>query len=258
MSVLISKIKDAVLRWVPPALFMRFVAWHSYFFDEPDLRALSDLIVPGASAIDVGANYGVYSYHLSRLASHVYAYEPNPRLAARLKKAVSANVTVIEAGLSDHVGTAVLKIPLYVDGRQIHGCGTIEDHSFDGQISQASIAIKRLDDEHYENIGFIKIDVEGHEEAVIRGALGLINRCHPRLLVEIWQRHLRRKRVRDVVDFIESLGYRTCAVRTGSNSRKVLYREIPASDMLSESNGNKLPCNYLFIYKTDPFCAKIN
>jgi len=255
MRVLISKAKDAVSLWVSPALFMRFVAWHDYFFAEPDLRVLSDLIVPGTSAIDVGANYGVYSYYLSRLALRVYAYEPNPRLAARLKKAVSANVTVIEAGLSDHIGTAVLTVPC-IDGRQIHGFGTIEDHLFDGQISQARIALKRLDDEQYENIGFIKIDVEGHEEAVIRGALGLINRCHPRLLVEIEQRHL-RKSVRDVVGFIESLGYRTCAVQAGSNSRKALYREIPASDMLSENNGNKLPCNYLFIYKQDPFCKKL-
>lgn len=255
MCVLISKAKDAVSRGVPPALFMRLVAWHDYFFAEPDLRVLADLIVPGTSAIDVGANYGVYSYYLSRLASRVYAYEPNSRLAARLKKAVSANVTVIEAGLSDHVGTAVLTVP-YIDGRQIHGFGTIEEHSFDGQISQAHIALKRLDNEQYENIGFIKIDVEGHEEAVIRGALGLISRCHPRLLVEIEQRHL-RKSVRDVVGFIESLGYRTCAVQAGSNRRKAVYRKISASDMQSESNKHKLPCNYLFIHAQDPFCRKL-
>lgn len=254
---LIAKVKDFVLRWLPPSIFIRLHAWHYYFFSEPELRLLPILIAPHSNAIDVGANYGVYSYYLSGLASHVYAYEPNPRLAARLIKAVRPNVTVIEAGLSDHAGTAVLTVPLYDDGRQIHGWGTIEKQSFDSQTCQTSIAINRLDDEPYENISFIKIDVEGHEEAVIRGALSLINRCHPRLLIEIEQWHL-HKSVREVVDYIESLGYCTFTIQAASNPRKTSWRKINISDKLLEIDGVKPPCNYLFIHKQDPICNRLD
>lgn len=47
----------------------------------------------------------------------------------------------------------------------------------------------RLDDIIKDDVGFIKIDVEGHELAVLKGATSLINRCRPVLLVECEERH---------------------------------------------------------------------
>ena len=56
------------------------------------------------------------------------------------------------------------------------------------------------------NIGFIKIDVEGHEREVVEGAKNLIKICKPVLLVEIEKRH-NKKPVMETINFINQLGY---------------------------------------------------
>ena len=62
-------------------------------------------------SIDIGANVGTLTYYLARHSAHVYAYEPNPELAAKLRRGFGSNVSVVEAALSDAPGTAVLKLP---------------------------------------------------------------------------------------------------------------------------------------------------
>ena len=68
------------------------------------------------------------------------------------------------------------------------------------------IELRRLDDQGHGGVGFIKIDVEGHELAVIQGARRLLERDRPTLLVEIEQRHAGRG-VRESCDAIRRLGY---------------------------------------------------
>jgi hypothetical protein len=51
------------------------------------------------------------------------------------------------------------------------------------------VPLRRLDDYAFENVGFIKIDVEGHEESVLRGGLETLQRNRPTLLIEIEERH---------------------------------------------------------------------
>ena len=58
------------------------------------------------------------------------------------------------------------------------------------------------------NIGFIKIDVEGHEENVLNGAIEIIKRNKPVLLVEIEEKHS-KKNVQESLNFINSLGYKS-------------------------------------------------
>ena len=59
-----------------------------------------------------------------------------------------------------------------------------------------------------KKIGFIKIDVEGHEKNVIVGASKIIKKNKPVLLVEIEEKHTQNKVV-NIIDFINTFGYKS-------------------------------------------------
>lgn len=180
-------IKDFIIANIPAPLLMRMVAAHDYLQGEPELHLLKRLVPRNRVALDVGANYGVYTYFLSKLAPHVHAFEPNLRLADYLQRAVPGNVTVCRFGLSDHEGKARLTIPV-VHNREIHGHGTVEQYVFQSPARMLDVELRRLDDQGLTELGFIKIDVEGHEDAVLKGGSRTIARWRPRMIIEIEQR----------------------------------------------------------------------
>jgi FkbM family methyltransferase len=122
-------------------------------------------------AIDVGANVGYFTALLSRRASRVVAFEPNPRLTATLRanKARlpgSDRVELREEAVSDREGTASLFMPedfcnsLVLASLEVTGAEHIVEVTtvtLDGVLGHASV-------------GVLKIDVEGHEVRVLRGA----------------------------------------------------------------------------------------
>src|SRR5947209_7789536 len=117
-------IKSLLQRILPPssivslrALDYRLHSWQEY-------RLLSSLCHRTKSSVDVGANVGTLTHFLACYSSHVYAYEPNPELAAQLRLAFRKKVTVIEAALSDTPGSTILKIPYY-RGIEMHGLASI-------------------------------------------------------------------------------------------------------------------------------------
>jgi FkbM family methyltransferase len=144
--------------------------------------SIINLVPEGRLAVDVGAHRGLWSYWFSRRAGAVHSFEPNPHLYAFLARTRLRNVHPHEVALSDAEGTAELYIPAGGNA----GRGSIQ---IGGISPLATVATRQLDSYAFENIGFIKIDVEGHEEAVLRGAALTIERWHPALVIEIEDRH---------------------------------------------------------------------
>lgn len=150
---------------------------------EPELDLLAHLVPRGRLAVDIGANKGLYSLPLASLCSRVVAFEPNPRLAGRLRLAVPRNVSVRERALSNTAGEARFFVPLDESGHWRPNIGSLEQP---GERSEEIVVERgRLDDEGLTDIGMIKIDVEGHEGAVIEGAMATIRRDRPVMLIEI-------------------------------------------------------------------------
>jgi FkbM family methyltransferase len=143
---------------------------------------LLELVPPGRPAVDVGAHRGLWSYWMSRRTSVVHAFEPNPDLYSYLARSRMHSVRAYEVALSDAEGSAVLSIP--EGGRP--GRGTIVDTVGTGV---ARVVTRPLDAYALTDVGFMKVDVEGHEEAVLRGAVQTLQSCQPNLLVEIEERH---------------------------------------------------------------------
>lgn len=90
-----------------------------------ELALLPILVERSESAVDVGAHMGIYTWPLSRLSRKVYAIEPNPMLAQRLRAAFGKRVQVLQCALSDAEGSAALWIPKY-EGRELLGRSSLE------------------------------------------------------------------------------------------------------------------------------------
>ncbi len=100
-----------------------------------------------------------------------------------------------------------LRIPVVGEG-EARPLATIEAANvLDGvEVNEVDIPCRRLDDLGLEPIGFMKIDVEGHEQAVLRGAAAVLERDRPNLLIEVENRH-RQDAVNTVIHYLSDLGY---------------------------------------------------
>jgi FkbM family methyltransferase len=154
---------------------------------EPELWLVRDLIAPGTTAIDVGCSIGMYAVEMARYARRVVAFEANPQVAAFTRSVVPRNVEVVNVALSSQCGRAMLKVPLNRQGHAIEELATIEAGNplHAGAADAAEVETRRLDDFAIADCSFIKIDVEGHEEAVLDGASALIATQRPVLMVEL-------------------------------------------------------------------------
>ncbi len=182
----IARIKAKVVDLLPDPVVFRVVPV-LYRRQEPELGRVDEFVPAGRNAIDVGGWLGPWTRELSRRVPNLVTVEPQPDLAAYLRRVVPSNVTVVEAAVSSEPGRAKLSLP-----EQRHGANALA--SLNGDLATAAVVhdveVIRLDDLDLVDVGFIKIDVEGHERAVIDGAVGIIRRDRPVLLLEAEQRHL--------------------------------------------------------------------
>jgi len=185
---------------------------------EKELEIINKFSDKNKSAVDVGVYRGVYSYKLSKKFKHVYAYEPNPLifpyLEKNLKKIIN-NLTIKNYALSNESGVTDLKIPKRsksffknnIEELYKLGCATIHNKNNFENYKTINVKKIKLDQDLNDiNLGFIKIDVEGHEKEVIEGARNLIQTFKPILLVEIEERH-NKKPIIETVKFIQEFGY---------------------------------------------------
>lgn len=141
---------------------------------------------------------------MARHFDQVLAFEANPRLAAWLKKAAPDHVQVHGVALSSQAGDAVLNIPVS-SGVTLEGWGSLESPliaKFE-RLEQTRVKTFTLDSLHLPAVDLIKIDVEGHEIAVLTGACETISRCLPWLVIEAVEEKQAQVRA-----FVQPLGYR--------------------------------------------------
>ncbi len=156
---------------------------------EIELALLKNIVGGEDVTVDVGANLGLYTRTLAHLSSKVHAFEPSRAMADVLQQTTGHNVIVHAVALSDREGNAELRIPRN-GARLIHSLASLEPNAVAGQdVIVTKVPCARLDALVQENVSFVKVDVEGHELNVLRGARALIERSHPVFLVEAEERH---------------------------------------------------------------------
>ncbi|MCX4909010.1 FkbM family methyltransferase [Streptomyces sp. NBC_00878] len=169
---------------------------------EPELARLGDLCPPGCgTAVDVGGWYGPWTRRLSHRARRVVTVEPVPHLARLLTAATPGNVRVVRAAASDRRGTARLWLPPGDQGDR--GVSSLVRRDIHARA--LDVPCLTLDSLNLHDVDFIKIDVDGNELAVLRGATTLLTRDRPALFIEL---EARIQPIAPVVSFLAERGYR--------------------------------------------------
>jgi FkbM family methyltransferase len=184
---------------------------------EHEFGVIGQFCDPSKISIDIGAAEGLYLYVLQKHSAACVGFEPNPLSYQHLKSCFSG-VRLESCALSSASGESELRVPV-VDEIPYCGFGTIERENdvdiFRGQEPRRiSVPVRTLDSFGFENVGMIKIDVEGHEWDVIRGAIETIERSRPNLMIEIEERH-KKGNFAKINEFFEARGYDAFFLKDG-------------------------------------------
>ncbi|MBE6094598.1 MAG: FkbM family methyltransferase [Schwartzia succinivorans] len=180
------------------------------FYEEQSLRSVKEkYLKPGMVYLDCGANIGNHTVFFARVADakKVYAFEGNPITHAVLVKNVELNhiqkvVQGYNCVLGEKNGTAETSFytPFNMGGTAFH-------ESDDG------IEMRAIDSFNFgEKIDFIKMDVEGFEDHVLKGMGTVLRRDKPLLWVEIFDEHYK-----SVSSLLHEYGYERIEVFEGDN-----------------------------------------
>lgn len=203
-----SRTRQAVRALMPQSVLNWREARYYERYGEIEMRFVDLLCRRGEDAIDVGANYGGYVHLMRRHASHVIAFEPVPEFVHLLRAKFANDVTIEPVALSDRAGEVDLCIPV-IDGDRAGGCATLSPSAAACYTKHDLVRVRsmRLDDAYVGTAGFIKIDVEGHEQEVLNGAVATLRHGQPRVLVEI-EECLSPGGIAHTSAFLARLGYR--------------------------------------------------
>jgi FkbM family methyltransferase len=204
---------------------------HDWFEDE--IKFVRRLLRPGQKAIDIGANYGVYTLAMAQCVGqtgHVWAFEPASGTARLLAESIAANgfaqIVLEQIALSHTVGTARLSL---------QGNSELNALVRDRNSATASepVCLSTLDEQlercKWSDIDLVKIDAEGEEANILKGGRRFFSALSPLVQYEVKagdKLHLTLVR-----DFSE-LGYES-------------YRFVPGLNLLVPFEITSIPDPYL-------------
>jgi len=197
---------------------------------EPEIDLCQLVLREGDTAVDIGANFGLWSYHMSRAVGRsgkVHAFEPVPFTATTFGKVmrklgVAHNVELRQAGCGEKAGKIEFTVPVSESGAIISGLVHMkrddarpgkEDHLPYGKTRTIRCPVIKLDDElaSAQRISLLKCDIEGADLFAMRGAKTLLEKHKPVVVIEVdsWYLQGFGLTVKDVTDFFTRLGYRS-------------------------------------------------
>ena len=203
---------------------------------EPELALVQPGVRAGEVVLDLGANYGMWTYPLDRAvgaSGRVYAFEPIPFTVQALRDVARLlrlrNTEIVPKGVGQHAGTLAFTVPLQDSGAisagQAHAAARddardgAEQHVRWSRTSQVEVEVVRLDDviPTAADVSFVKADIEGAELSAFRGATAIIERCHPSVVCEInpWFLEGFGLTVDDLLGFFAQRGYELYRIAGG-------------------------------------------
>jgi FkbM family methyltransferase len=216
--------------------------WRLRFKSEaPEIRYVRWQNLGAGTALDIGANHGVYSIYLSRAvgpSGRVIAFEAQPELGDHLSAVKQSfrldNLTIVNTGLSSQGGSLLMR-------RNAPGSPAASFHNWaDEGHEEITVSVLPLDDyDEAEDIGpvrFIKCDVEGHEFDVFAGGTRLLARDRPTLLFKSHEFAARKGEVFRLLTEIGYDGYFFYVSRADHNST------------LRKGRGQLVPCDQQAAY----------
>jgi FkbM family methyltransferase len=203
---------QSYLSWVSD-IYIRLIKGGMLKDKYPELFYLQNLIKPGYTCIDIGANVGYYSVFLSKYAGEsgrVYSIEPVPLFAKvflkNTYKHAFNNITLYQTALGAESKKIIMGTPT-INGVFRHGLTKVlSDDDKDAGKMHTYETDMRIPDELFapiEKIDFIKCDVEGYEIFLFPHLINTLKKHHPIIQIEISGEDNRQK----MFDILMPLGY---------------------------------------------------
>lgn len=197
---------------------------------EPEIDLIASVIHPGETAYDVGANFGMYTYPLSKQVGKngkIIAFEPVPYTFKTLRKVISIlglkNVHTYQLAVASRLDPVTLSIPLQSNGHIMGGQAYLSNRNDDHGDTLSQVRWQSITSVECESISldifqrdidtsapaFIKMDIEGAEYFALQGSQQILSRYKPTLLLEInpWFLEGFRVSLTDLFHNLLSFGY---------------------------------------------------
>ena len=187
-------------------------------YEYPLIKWCEQYLRPTSTFVDIGAHMGTYSVLLAERCQQVIAFEASKKTYQCLQESVVANqleekIEVYNVALGEEAGRMTLRA-VSEDG----GCSSLLPQAIEATrmevYSQEEVTVVTLDSfAHLQQVDFIKIDVEGWELEVLKGASYTLYRNHyPRILFEAWPDDWYKPKREALIRYLELLGYKVYPV----------------------------------------------
>lgn len=245
------RLADGSLVSLPRGSRMSWTVASTGCWDRPIIELMKRYVVPHTLVLDIGASLGLWSLPLGKAArsrmSSLWAFEPDPENVSWLTANIARNgltdvIEVRQCALGSQPGTARL-------GHREHGGGNaaLQQDNIPGSVA---VTVVRLDDlDVSQRVSFMKLDVEGFELEVLRGAQDTIDRDRPVIFGEfssIWL-HERGEDLPSYLRSLTTLGYELFAIHDSRSAAwrprdVVCLRRLDPSSAAGEENLLLVPC----------------
>ena len=164
-------------------------------------------ITKGTVGIDVGCREGGFSVQMEKDFSHIYAFDFRDKWRKMFFENVNdaLKFTYTAVGISDEVGTTYTK---HHKAGRIKGVGTL------------AVPLRTIDSFNFENVGFIKYDIEGYETKAIKGSEQTIKKFTPVIVVEQNKNNL------DAVELLKEWGYKLKGIDKMFNADYLMVKNV--------------------------------
>jgi FkbM family methyltransferase len=204
-----------------------FSIWLLGAFERRTVAAYSKLVRPGMTVLDIGANIGAHTLPLARLVGpngSLIAIEPTAWASGRLRANVALNpdlanrVSIRQAMLvarAEDVLPGALYASWPLRSGDVHPVLRAQAKSTQG--AQALMLDTMLERDAITHVDFVKLDVDGHECAVLRGGLNMFKRDRPAMVLELSPDVLAEAgdSLDELIGLLADCGYRLSAIGTG-------------------------------------------
>lgn len=190
-------------------------------FDYEYLDYTFGLVQEWDLALDIGAHYGSWTRPMSQRFKNVVAFEPRPDIFACLELNTKeySNVLLEQCALGERLGTVNIGVPDHIKAKVKDGNSGLATVLGEGNITMTTVDLEMADDHLFERrVGLMKLDVEGYELHVLRGAEKTILKHKPVIIFEENSRcqdhNIKRG---EVGAYLTSLGMKKHKVFPGEN-----------------------------------------